>query len=172
MKPLLALILGILSLPLLAHTAEDWSVEIVPTQVKEDGSKHITGDFFVIAVNKTNHNLKVWQQWNSWGTYTISLSVKPADASSFNLEPSASRFWTWNMPTFTVIGPGKSFVLVASVSKDHKSRLEGFPEKFTDGPATVQAHFTIKEDEDAKRLGVWTGTVSSAPETISIRKPD
>lgn len=172
MKPLLPLILAILSFPTLAHAAEDWSVEIVPTQVKADGSKHITGDFFVITTNKTNRNLRVWQQWNSWGTYTISLSVKPADGPSFNLEPSASRFWTWNQPTFTVIEPGKRFVLVASVTKDHKSRLEGFPEKFSDGPATVQAHFTIKEDEDTKRLGVWTGTVSSAPETISIRKPD
>lgn len=172
MKPQLPLILAILFLPALTPAAEEWSVEIVPTQVKEDGSRHITGDFFVIVANKTSLNLKVWQQRNSWGAYTISLSVKPADGPSFNLEPSAPRFWTWNLPTFTVIEPGKSFVLVASVSKDHKSRLGGFPEKFTDGPATVQAHFTIKEDEDTKRLGVWTGSASSAPETIFIRKPD
>ncbi|MBN8709573.1 MAG: hypothetical protein BGO12_20675 [Verrucomicrobia bacterium 61-8] len=172
MKPLLPLILAILSFPTLIRAAEDWSVEIVPTQVKADGTKHITGDFFVITTNRTNRNLRVWQQWNSWGTYTISFSVKPADGPSFNLEPSHTRLWTWNMPSFTIVEPGKSFVLTASISKDRNSRLEGFPEKFSEGPATVQAHFTIKEDEDTKRLGVWTGSASSAPETISIRKPD
>jgi len=154
-------------------TADAWNIELIPSKVTKD-EKIIDADFndpyfFVVLTNKTNQSLKVWRQWCSWGYFTLSFTVKQEDGTSFTLE-RRNGAWTWNYPDETIVHPGKSFVMQVSIAKNSSGVFGGFPDKFRDGKVMLQAHFTIKEDDETKKHGVWTGSVSSTPENVVIRK--
>jgi len=154
-----------------AASEEDWSVEIVPTVItaerniiKADGNDPY---FYVIITNRTDRDLKVWREWNSWGHDSLTFTVWPKEGPAFTLvKPPAA--WLWNGPDSTIVPAGKSFVLQATIEQSETKHFEGFPEGYRGGGATIQAHFTIKEDEESKKRGVWTGRVSSAPMEVNI----
>ena len=173
MKRLIPILFFFLATSLYGDPADDWSVEIIPSGITKE-AKIIVADFndpyfFVILTNKTDHILKVWKQWCSWGFFTLSFTVKQEDGNSFTLK-RLNGAWTWNYPDATIVYPGKCFVLQATIAKKGSGVFEGFPPKFRDGKTTIQAHFTIKEDAETKKHGVWTGSVSSVPESIDIKK--
>jgi len=174
MKHLLTLLSLLLIAGLTGASAEDdWSIEIVPSGVSED-VKIIDADsndpyLFVILTNKTDRKLKVWREWNSWGSGNLTFTAKPEEGSAFTLRRTPVEL-SWNMSEATIVEPRMSFVCQASLCKKISGRFEGFPAKFEDGKATIQAHFSIKEDDYTRRYGVWTGSVSSAPMEVLIRK--
>lgn len=157
----------------LGKASDDWDIEIVPSKTT-GAAKIIDADFhsplfFVILRNKTDHDLKVWRQWCSWGYFALSFTVTQEDGESFTLERRDGA-WSWNLPDSTIVRPGKSFVLEVSITKDSPGVLVGFPEKFRDGEVTIQAHYFVNDSDEAKKHGVWTGLVSSSPEKVAIAK--
>lgn len=171
MKRLLATLSFLLIAAITRASAADWSVEIVPSSITTE-EKIIKADgndphFYVIITNQTDRPLKVWREWNSWGHDSLTFTVQPKEGATFTLaKPPAA--WLWNGPDSTIVPAGKSFVLQATIEPSQSKHFEGFPEGYRGGRATIQAHFAIKEDEETKKRGVWTGRVSSEPMEVYI----
>jgi hypothetical protein len=155
-------------------SASDWDIQIIPHKVTTN-SKVITNNFrdpffYVILTNKTKAPLKIWKEWCSWGFFSISFSVTPKVGQPFTLRRTGGG-WTWNFADATLVDPGKSYVFRASIVGDGRGSrpYAGFPEQYKEGEVTIQAIFSIEETAETKKQGVWTGTNSSVPETVTLQ---
>jgi len=159
-----------------AFASDDWSVEIVPSRVSED-AKIIDADpdapFHVILTNKTAEPLRVWNESNALGCYSLIFTVKPAGEGVFPFTLQRPlQAWPAAVPEATVVEPGKSISLQVCIGKaeSEPGKFEGFPRGYRGGKATIQAQFSIRKDEFTKMKWVQPCRVSSAPMEVLIKK--
>ena len=159
-----------------ASAAEDWRVEIVPSRVTDEGKiidVDPTAPFSVILTNMSGESLRVWKESNALGCHSLTFTVKPEgeDGFPFTLERPLQA-WLPAVPEATVVEPGKSITLQASLGtgESEPGKFEGFPKGYPGGKATIQAHFTIRNNEFTKMKWVRACRVSSAPMEVFIKR--
>lgn len=161
--------------------ADDWSLEIVPTDVSHKGDTircdSATPAFFVILTNKSNHDLVIWKEWCSWGWFNLTFEVTRADGRGFTLQ-KGGRGWMFNTPDPYLVKPNCHYVWAVTLAKPD---WEGFPKDWKDGElVTFRAIFENKKDSAAGSDKVnnplklppemWIGKVVSEPITVNLFK--
>ena len=115
--------------------------------------------FFVLLTNTGKKPVKLWEEWNSWGYYSLQLEVIGPDGQKHLLKKKPIPFYV-NNPERLVLQPGQSavwdVVLISNVWED----LSWIPEE-REMKAQVKAIYSVKPDEESEINGVWTGRVTS-----------
>jgi hypothetical protein len=128
-----------------------------------------TGDHFhVILSNAAPRAQRVFQDWNSWGYYSL----------SFELEDMSGRRWvakkkqvpfSKNFPSVWEILPGNN--LVIDVYWGDEDTWQGFPPFGTESrKVKIRAIFEVKPDPETKRYDVWTGRIVSSAQEVEFSK--
>jgi hypothetical protein len=124
--------------------------------------------FHVILSNTSPTAQRVFQDWNSWGYYSLSFEVEGSDGKRWIAKKTRTAF-TRNFPSSWEIPPGGN--LVIDVYWGDESTWEGFPPFGTEGRAlSLRAVFEIKPDSETKQHQVWTGRIVSATQEAMFSK--
>jgi len=149
--------------------AEDWSLEIVPTDSREEGQTiDTTSPFYVVLTNTSKHDLIVWKEWCSWGYYCLSFTVTLPDGKEFQIK-KYPREWSRNFPDTYIIHPNQHFLWKVNFSS--KAKEWDVPsEVLKQEKVTIQAQFEIPGDFYIKNSKAWVGKVSSPPIQVMLYK--
>jgi hypothetical protein len=149
-----------------ALRAEDapFSLSIVPLFRSKDSATIRVGDgqkspFHVVLTNRTKTGHFVFERSNSWGFDAISFDMILPDGSKTRLAMRMQVF-TVNAPSTYWIPPGGSQVYPIAFDRD----WSGLPEipRSEALPVRLKAIYQIKDSPEARKQGVWMGSVESA----------
>lgn len=138
--------------------------------------------FNVVVTNRSKHDLRLWETWNSWGYFNLSFDVLDENGRVVSTVSKRPRAWTVNFPSWVTIKPGEHFVLKVDFDPDiwiwggdvGDSRPAYLPflsvmGKEPEFKLNLRAVFRILPDWETIENTVWTGTVKSAPDEFVIR---
>ena len=149
-------------------TAPPLRVEIVPHVSSVQRMPSIllweSGDHFhVVLTNISKRPVRLWREWCSWGYFNLSLESRDREGKTLSVS-KRERDWDRNYPDWMELLPGDSTVFnvglepkvwmnspiaVPAAGKTHKAVIR------------LRAVYNVRDDEDARREGVWVGRVSS-----------
>jgi uncharacterized membrane protein len=114
--------------------------------------------------NNSNKEVRLWEEWNSWGYYNILFIIITND-SIYTVRKNES-FWQKNAPTYFILKPDASKQFDINLnSKD----WQGLPAKNIKN-AVIQVSYEIPQDEYTREKGVWTGKVTGEIKNIEVLK--
>ncbi len=127
-------------------------------------------DFHLVITNHSSERLAVWREWCSWGWFCPAVSIQLGE-TTFEFK-KAEKCWTRNFPDPFSIDPGEHFVLPVNLLSDDWIQPKGFQPEANAG-AVVTAAYTIKPEEEATKMKVWTGTLKCQMKMIldAFRRP-
>jgi hypothetical protein len=122
--------------------------------------------FHVIIRNIGETPQRIWDETFSWGYEALSFEVVGDDGSVSVIRKKEAVF-TRNVPAYWIVDSGGSFVF--DVYLGNRKTWDGVP---SPGPsckaARLRAVYAVSPDDESKKLGVWTGRVSSTTERIEL----
>jgi hypothetical protein len=111
--------------------------------------------------NNSNKEVRLWEEWNSWGYYNISMKIITND-SIYTVRKNESR-WDKNIPTYFILKPDESKQFDINLnSKD----WQGLPAKNIKD-SEIQIFYEIPVDEYTKEHDIWTGKLKSKIQNIN-----
>jgi len=119
----------------------------------------------------TDPYLTVYEDWNSWGYFSLSFRVTSAEGKVFFLR-KYQLDWTRNSPTTHTIAPGEKYLL--KVDFQPKVWPGIITMKGTKTDFQLKAVFNEPSPEKLKipmNPDVWAGHVVSSPLLVHIRFP-
>lgn len=118
-------------------------------------------NFYVLLTNVSDKPVRLWQEWCSWGYYCLQFEVFEENGAKHLLKKKPRDF-LGNFPDSVELRTGESVVWAVDLLPSEWEDLSWLPK---DGVEHVQmrAIYTVKEDEDSKDYGVWTGQAVSEP---------
>ena len=129
--------------------------------------------FHVVVTNVSEHPVRLWREWCSWGYYNLSFEITLPGGKKLVAKKHA-RPWKKNYPDFCTIEPGNHLVIeVYPNADDWKDSGLGSIARSDPGEGrkvTLQAIYSIEADQHAGEEGVWTGRVESELTEIVIHK--
>jgi hypothetical protein len=149
------------------------SVRIVPTSYRDDGGRTIqlsqpSWHFYVVFTNNSDKLIRLWKEWCSWGSDNLSFEV--TDEKGRSVEVTNPRdTWNKNFPDWEVIPPGGQQVREINFDMPtwHNSPM---PEAGMSRSVRMRAIYDIPAEPLTKKLGIWTGHVSSPAELYELKK--
>jgi hypothetical protein len=122
--------------------------------------------FYVVVTNVSQEPIRLWREWCSWGYYNLSFKVTD-DTGKTTVVKKKPREWRKNYPDSTILGPGDHMVFEVSFDE---ATWEGapLPEQHKSRRVKMSAVFEIPEDQDTRKMKVWTGKASSPELTYTI----
>jgi len=130
-------------------------------------------DAHVVLHSRTDHRIKVWEDWNSWGYYCLRLELRDETGKTYQVRKRA-RPWTANLPQATTIARGGTNVLNLRLGQQIWHGLPTRPAP-PEGWAPVEMRAIYENDCSTSREaeddpdwgprpvdGVWTGRAVSA----------
>jgi len=127
-----------------------------------DPSQH----FHVLLTNVSGQSQKFWKESCSWGYSVLSLELTN-ELGKKAVVKKKPRSWRKNFPDFWTIQPGGSLVFDVYLGGES---WEGLPAAEFGSNVRVRALIEVPADEDARRLGVWTGHLSSEAEACVLQR--
>ncbi len=136
--------------------------------------------FNVVVTNRSKHDLRLWETWNSWGYYNLSFDVLDGKDNVLYSIVKRPRAWTVNGATWVTVKPGEHFVLKVDFDHDIWVRDDLGDDRRIYVPflalmrttpefkLKLRAVFQILPDDETIEKEVWTGTVKSAPDDFVI----
>jgi hypothetical protein len=135
----------------------------------------------VLLRNVSGRPLSVWEEWNSYGFYNLSLEILAVDGKPL-AEPVVVRRdgagWSMNGPSTSVLPPGEALVRDVPLRILPTNRSEppnvwayvGWPDRKNAISQTVRlrAVFHIPDDDSTRAQRVWTGTARSEPRDFLV----
>lgn len=118
----------------------------------------------VVLTNVSAHPLKIWKESNSWGYYALRFEV--THKGETKVIRKKERGWRKNAPTFHLLESGKSLDYNVFLGGD---TWENLPFNALGEKVEVKAIFEIIEDVEARKLGAWTGRISSSIQSCLLR---
>ena len=121
-------------------------------------SRH-DNSFYILLTNVSKRPVRVWQEWCSWGYYSLQFEVFGKDGKRHLLKKKLTSFYA-NFPDYVELLPRGSVVW----------RVELFPPLWEDlswlttnraEHVTLRAIYSVTADEDSKQYGIWAGHTSS-----------
>jgi len=125
--------------------------------------------FYVLITNVSHQTQRIWQDWNSWGRWTLAfeLTDEKGDKATAT-RPSA--VWTVNSPTWWELAPGETHVFeVYFADPDLWSNFPmlpvGEPQLYT-----VRAVYKVSKSQESKHYSVWIGDIVSDPVRVLFHR--
>lgn len=146
------------------------SVRIVPDRAG-DGGRSITlwrpsSRFSVVLTNLSDKPVRLWREWCSWGYFALSFVVND-DAGKATVVKKAGRGWDKNYPDWTQLDPGDSMVFEVTFGENTWENAP-LPAPGKSLKVRMKAVYEVREDEESKKLNVWTGKVESPELAFTI----
>lgn len=147
------------------------SVRIVPTSYREKTGRAIalylpSQHFYVVVTNDTSEPIRLWKEKYSWGYFNLMFEVTDEKGQSFAVKKRA-RAWDKNLRDWDVIPPGGHHV--REVNFDPTTwENSPMPEARRSRTVRMRAIFSIQPDAESKKLGIWTGQVSSPEDSYAL----
>jgi hypothetical protein len=154
-------------------TADILAVRIVPTGYHEKTGRAIevygpSQHFHVVVTNVSDRPVKLWRDWCSWGYFSLSFVATGEDGKPVTVGKKL-REWMKNFPDATIVPPGDHMVFEVALDDD-VWKDPPLPERGQSRTVRLRAVYTIRNDQEAEKFGVWTGRVSSPEETYTLWK--
>ncbi|EEF57018.1 hypothetical protein [Pedosphaera parvula] len=151
--------------------AEGLAVDVVPTVNREEAWVYVSGEvnrrFYVVVSNVSDRPQRVYEDWNSWGYFSLSFEVRTAQGKVVKITRS-ERDWSKNFASTYTIPAGGHYVLPVQWSTNEWQNLNlisGAEQQ----PVRLKAVFEIPEAE-TNTYRVWTGRVESVPREVRVNK--
>ena len=122
--------------------------------------------FYVLLTNTGRKPLKLWDQWNSWGFFSLQLEVIGPDGQKHLSKKKQIQFLI-NAPTGHVLRPGEAEVWDVELATVAWENLEWIP-KQEKLKTQVRAIYSVVPDEETQSGGVWTGRATSRAYDFTI----
>lgn len=108
----------------------------------------------IVLANGSAAPIRIWKEQCSLGYEAFSLEVKSGAEASRIIKPKPIS-WRRNLPQYRILKAGEKYAV------DFSS--DDWPGLLTQGKQglEIRAHYTVAQDEDAVRDGVWTGHIQS-----------
>lgn len=118
--------------------------------------------FYVVVTNLSDKPVRIWKQWCSWGGDSVRFSFRD-EMGNPGLAVSARSTWTVNFPDFYELAPRESGLTLVSFADPQF--WKGFPRPKSNERKKVTMTVTLRidADDETRKLGIWTGEVSSRP---------
>jgi hypothetical protein len=117
------------------------------------------GQIDVVIQNCGDRDVRLYDSWNSWGYYNISIAWTDSDGNRGTIRPVA-REWDKNVPSSTTVPAGE--VIVRSVSIDPK-KWQGWPKLRMD----LRLKLVVTYESQKQGTG-WTGKVISREVAMEV----
>jgi hypothetical protein len=140
--------------------AGDLRIAIVPASRNSFGTPlYMNAPFALVLHNQTGAPISVWEEWCSWGWYSVSLDLTSPTGQKFKLT-RGMRAWTMNGPSPFIIPPNQFYVWGVDLCD---GTWEGVPTALfaPHSEWKMKARFHIDRSSEAKSMSVWTGTIES-----------
>ena len=116
--------------------------------------------FHVSITNISDEPIRLWEEWNTWGYFSLSFELFDMTGKSLGHIAKSQRRWTINYPSFVEINPGQSHEIEVTL---HPSVWD-FPDKSllnNKGAAEYRlvASYTVQNCEESHQHAVWTGSL-------------
>ena len=152
------------------HPADAVAVRIVPSRTDDKGGRSITlfqpaQHFHVVVTNVSREPVRLWREWCSWGYHCLSFVVVEDGRNTAVTKAEIS--WRKNYPDSTTLAPGEHMVFEVTFDKSVWPNAP-VPDNGKSRVVRMKAVFAVPADEDARKLGVWTGEVSSPVEAYTV----
>lgn len=121
--------------------------------------------FYVVLTNTSDKPIRIFEDWSSWGMFSLSFEVKQADGAMFKLERNRPMTSTRNFPAVFEVRPQGHYVFAIHFDKDKWPNLWYFHDHQV-GPLDLKAVFT--ETDEGGKNKVWEGTVKSEARRFRI----
>ena len=130
------------------------------------------GDHFhVLLTNVSGKPLRLWTDRYSWGYANLSFELVD-EAGKVTRIAKKPRGWSKNYPDWLEVEAGGSYVLsVDWTSEQGRGLWENAPSAMGRERPTlvkIRAVYEVQLDDESRKLGVWTGKVTSPVETYAI----
>jgi hypothetical protein len=147
------------------------TVRIVPDRLNERDERTIwllppLQHFRVVLTNVTREPVRLWQEWCSWGYFTLSFEATDQSGKTVNVRKKP-RGWDRNYPDWTIIPPGDHMVFDVTFDESIWQNAP-LPKVRESRVVKLKAIFEIPDDEDAKKAKVWTGRAVSPEYTYTL----
>jgi hypothetical protein len=155
-----------------AATASDasFSIAVVPSESGREGG-YITmastksRPFYVVLTNLSKRSQSVWNWWNSWGYYAITLELTTADQKKYIISKRPTGF-TKNTPTTFLVPSSEQQVYVIRLNQEWQAQ-PALPKKAA-MHVRVKAVYEVSPTAESAKYGVWTGRVESKVYDFSL----
>ena len=122
--------------------------------------------FYVVLTNTSGKTIRIFEDWSSWGMFSISFEGKWPDGTTYKFERSQPATFTRNFPAVFEIRPQGHYVFAIQFNKDKWPNLWYLRNNPQLGPLDLQAVFT--ETDEGGKNRVWEGTVKSEARRFKI----
>ncbi|HKH48724.1 MAG TPA: hypothetical protein VKM72_29005 [Thermoanaerobaculia bacterium] len=123
-----------------------------------------TSHFHVLLQNRSDHEKRIWEDWNSWGYFNLSFEVIDSSGKKWVVKKRDTGF-TRNFPSFLAILPGQTHVFDVYFGDDRE--WEGFPlRRGAEQTVHIRALYDVSETAESKTNEVWAGHLKS--ESIQV----
>lgn len=127
-------------------------------------------DFYVLLTNKSRRPVRVWQEWCSWGYYSLQFEAFGEDGTRHLLKKKRTSFYA-NFEDYVDLLSDGSVVWHVVLNPSEWEDLSWLS-KDTVEHVKLRAIYTIPADDDTKKYGIWTGRASSGIYDFILSLPD
>lgn len=174
---------------------QDLAIEIaVPTKNGVRGLQldNTNWTFHVIISNVSTNQIRLWEEWCSWGFYSVSFEIITPDGKKTMIE-KGTMAWGGNAPDYYILLPGESFAIAIRFNEmgcvENEKLWVNLPKlKLERGQKIrMRAVYRISPEEDMeetdteghvthemapeKKYHIWTGKVVSDWKEYVISPP-
>jgi hypothetical protein len=125
--------------------------------------------FHIHVQNVSAKPVKLWEEWCSWGYFTLQLEVYDRTGARHLLKKKPTDFYI-NFPSSLTLKPGDAVVwdvqLTSAMWEDCFWLAEG-----EDLNTKVRAIYKVEPDEESREHGVWTGHAVSPLYDFHLFRP-
>jgi len=153
----------------------DLSIQIVGNDYHGDSTKagirvfQPKSHFHVVITNQSDRNIRLWEEWNSWGYFNLTFEIYDTNGESIGTIKKSSTIWSRNFPSWLELAPKQHHVINVYLNpSDWEIPIE--PMGPREGPTDYRmvAKYAITECEDSRKRSVWTGKAETDPVEIIL----
>jgi hypothetical protein len=115
--------------------------------------------FHVLLTNNGSSPVRLWEEWCSWGYYSVQLEIVGPDGQKHLLKKRRTAFYG-NFPAAFELQPGEAVAWDIELSSHTWNDLSWAPRE-KEVPGMIRATFIIEPTEESVEFQVWTGRVQS-----------
>jgi len=125
-------------------------------------------EFYVVLTNISQQSQAVFEQWNSWGYFTVSFEFTTDEGSKSTVFRKRTVVFTKNNPSTFVVAPREH--LVFPIRLDKWWEAQPTLRKADEMPVKVKAIYEVSATPESAKEGVWTGRVESKTYDFRLRQ--
>lgn len=126
-------------------------------------------NFFVLLTNVSKKPVRVWQEWCSWGYYSLKFEAFGEDGKRHLIKRKPTSFYA-NFPDCVELPPGESVVWRVELDPSEWVDLSWLATNKVEH-VKLRAIYSVDTDEESKRYDVWVGCSSSRMYDFILSQP-